>query len=74
MTDDAEIRRILEDQRAALHAKDAEALAAHDAPDILSYDLAPPLPAAVRHREYRRGSRPGTGRSTARCTISDRDR
>jgi ketosteroid isomerase-like protein len=43
MTDDAEIRRILDDQRAALHAKDAEALAAHAAPDILSFDLAPPL-------------------------------
>ena len=43
MTDEAEIRRILDDWRAALHAKDAEALAAHAAQDILSFDLAPPL-------------------------------
>jgi ketosteroid isomerase-like protein len=41
--DEAEIRNILEDQSKALHAKDAEALAAHHAPEILSYDLAPPL-------------------------------
>jgi ketosteroid isomerase-like protein len=38
--DEAEIRSILEDQSKALHAKDAEALAAHHAPEILSYDLA----------------------------------
>ena len=41
--DEAGIRRILEDRRNALRAKDAEAFVAHDAPDILSYDLAPPL-------------------------------
>jgi ketosteroid isomerase-like protein len=41
--DEAAIRRILEDRRHALRAKDAEALVGHDAPDILSYDLAPPL-------------------------------
>jgi len=41
--DEAEIRRILEDWRDALHAKDAEALLAHAAPDLLSFDLAPPL-------------------------------
>ena len=40
---EAEIRRILEDQRAALRAKDARALLEHHAPDALSYDLAPPL-------------------------------
>jgi ketosteroid isomerase-like protein len=41
--DEAAIRRILEDRQHALRAKDAEALVGHDAPDILSYDLAPPL-------------------------------
>jgi ketosteroid isomerase-like protein len=41
--DEAEIRRILEDWGKALHAKDAEALLAHSAPDLLSFDLAPPL-------------------------------
>ena len=42
-TDEAAVRQILEDRRQALHRKDAAALLAHDAPDILSYDLAPPL-------------------------------
>lgn len=41
--DEATLRQIIEDRRTALHAKDALALTAHDAPDILSYDLAPPL-------------------------------
>jgi ketosteroid isomerase-like protein len=41
--DEAAVRQILDDRRKTLHAKDAEALTAHDAPDILSYDLAPPL-------------------------------
>jgi ketosteroid isomerase-like protein len=40
---EATVRRIIEDRLKALHAKDAEALTAHDAPDILAYDLAPPL-------------------------------
>ena len=41
--DEAAIRRILDDRRHALRAKDAETLVGHDAPNILSYDLAPPL-------------------------------
>jgi ketosteroid isomerase-like protein len=41
--DEAAIRGIIEDYRRALHVKDADALTAHHAPDILSYDLAPPL-------------------------------
>ena len=41
--DEAEIRRILDDWKRALHAKDAEKLAAHHAPGVLSFDLAPPL-------------------------------
>lgn len=41
--EEGEIRRIVEGWRAALRAKDAEALVAHHAPDVLSYDLAPPL-------------------------------
>lgn len=42
-TDTAAIRRIIEHQRRALHARDADALAALHAPDVLAYDLAPPL-------------------------------
>src|SRR3712207_5526379 len=41
--DEAAIREIIESYRRALHAKDADALTAHYAPDVLSYDLAPPL-------------------------------
>ena len=42
-TDEAAIRGIIEAWSRALHAKDANALTAHYAPDLLSYDLAPPL-------------------------------
>lgn len=41
--DETEIRRILVDWRQALHDKDADALTAHYAPDVVSFDLAPPL-------------------------------
>jgi ketosteroid isomerase-like protein len=41
--DEVAIRRILDDQRQALHDRDAESLLAHLAPDVLVYDLAPPL-------------------------------
>jgi ketosteroid isomerase-like protein len=39
----AEIRRIVDAHVKALHAKDAEALLAHHAVDLVSFDLAPPL-------------------------------
>jgi PhnB protein len=41
--DEAEIRRIIEAWTAGLHAKDVGAVMEHAAPDILTYDLAPPL-------------------------------
>lgn len=41
--DEAAIHGIIDDRRKALRAKDAHALTVHDAPNILSYDLAPPL-------------------------------
>jgi ketosteroid isomerase-like protein len=41
--DETAIRGILDDWRRALRAKDAAALLAHHAPDLLAYDLAPPL-------------------------------
>jgi ketosteroid isomerase-like protein len=43
LRDEAAIRGIIEGWSRALHAKDADALTAHHAPDLLSYDLAPPL-------------------------------
>ena len=42
-TDEAEIRRVIEAWTTALHDKDVDAVMAHAAPDILAYDLAPPL-------------------------------
>lgn len=41
--DVAEIRAILDGRRQALHAKDARAMTARSAADVLIYDLAPPL-------------------------------
>jgi uncharacterized protein (TIGR02246 family) len=41
--DEAAIRELAEDMRRALHDRDVEALVAQLAPDVLVYDLAPPL-------------------------------
>lgn len=41
--DEARIRNVVEDWAKALHAKDVAAIMAHAAPDILTFDLAPPL-------------------------------
>jgi uncharacterized protein (TIGR02246 family) len=41
--DEADIRALVEGMRRALHERDADALAARLAPDVLVYDLAPPL-------------------------------
>jgi ketosteroid isomerase-like protein len=41
--DEAEIRRIIKAWMRGLHAKDIDAVMQHAAPDILSFDLAPPL-------------------------------
>jgi uncharacterized protein (TIGR02246 family) len=40
---DAEIRALLDHRIAAVRAKDAAALTANHAPDVLSFDLIPPL-------------------------------
>jgi uncharacterized protein (TIGR02246 family) len=41
--DDTRIRSVVEDWANALRAKDVDALMAHTAPDLLAFDLAPPL-------------------------------
>jgi len=41
--DEAAIRALVDDMRRALHERDAEAMVARFAPDVLVYDLAPPL-------------------------------
>ncbi|HWC05095.1 MAG TPA: nuclear transport factor 2 family protein [Methylomirabilota bacterium] len=41
--DEARIRQLIEDWARALRAKDVNGIMAHYAPDILSFDLAPPL-------------------------------
>ncbi|MGA9797111.1 MAG: nuclear transport factor 2 family protein [Rhizomicrobium sp.] len=43
MSDEAAIREILNDETRALHAKDVVAAAQHQADDIVSFGLAPPL-------------------------------
>lgn len=43
-----ELRRLVDERRAAVHAKDPEPLAAQQAPDIVTFDVLPPL--------YARGS------------------
>ncbi|MFW5418086.1 nuclear transport factor 2 family protein [Nocardiopsis sp. CNT-189] len=42
-TDEAEIRRVLEERAAAMRAKDVAATLAPMAPDAVTYELAPPL-------------------------------
>lgn len=42
-SDEARIRDLVEDWANALRAKDVDALMAHYAPDLLAFDLAPPL-------------------------------
>ena len=42
-TDEAQIRRLIDDWAKALHAKDVDAIMACYAPDVLVFDLAPPL-------------------------------
>src|SRR5438876_216814 len=51
--DEAEIRRIIAAWIRGLHTKDVDAVMAHAAPDILSFDLAPPLASrgAERYRQ-----------------------
>ncbi|MGQ0837756.1 YybH family protein [Actinokineospora sp.] len=41
--DEAQIREVIADQATALWARDAVRLVAHYAPDVVQYDLAPPL-------------------------------
>jgi uncharacterized protein (TIGR02246 family) len=42
-TDEARIRQLLDDRARALHAKDAAGVASVYAPDVMWFDLAPPL-------------------------------
>jgi PhnB protein len=42
-THEAEIRQVIDDWTQALHDKDIDRLWSHYAPDILSFDIAPPL-------------------------------
>jgi uncharacterized protein (TIGR02246 family) len=42
-SDEAQIRQLIDSLTQALRAKNVDALMAHYTPDILSYDLAPPL-------------------------------
>lgn len=42
-TDEARIRALLEDRAAATTARDARRFLAHCAPDVVQFDLAPPL-------------------------------
>jgi ketosteroid isomerase-like protein len=42
-TNDAEIRQRIDGWTRAVHAKDADGVVSHYAPDIMSFDLAPPL-------------------------------
>ena len=41
--DEARIREVIEDWSNALRTKDADAVVAHHAPDIVQFSLAPPL-------------------------------
>ena len=42
-TDEAQIRQLIDGWTKALHAKDVDGVMSHYAPDILLFDLAPPL-------------------------------
>jgi ketosteroid isomerase-like protein len=41
--DEAQIRQLVEQWRQALHAKDLNTLMSYYAPDILTFDILPPL-------------------------------
>ena len=43
ITDEAQIRQLVENWTASLQAKNVDALMSHYTPDVLFYDLAPPL-------------------------------
>jgi ketosteroid isomerase-like protein len=49
--DEAELRRVIDDWTLALRAKDIERLWTHYTPDVLSFDLAPPLQHGSEMRE-----------------------
>ncbi len=51
--DEAQIRACLDDWAKALRAKDVREVMSHYTPDLLAFDLAPPL--QHRAEEYRRG-------------------
>ena len=41
--DEAQIRHLISEREAAMRARDAERLVSHYAPEVVSFDLAPPL-------------------------------
>jgi ketosteroid isomerase-like protein len=47
--DEAQIRQLIEDWTASLQAKNLDALMSHYTPDVLLYDLAPPLANSGAH-------------------------
>jgi ketosteroid isomerase-like protein len=64
MTDEAEIRGLIDDWVKAVRAKDISRIMPHYAPDVLSFDLVPPL-------EYEGRRRPRMSRATARPLQAD---
>jgi ketosteroid isomerase-like protein len=52
-TDEARIRECIESWTKALHAKDVDGVMSHYTPDVLAFDLAPPLQHTAA--EYRHG-------------------
>lgn len=76
---EAEIRRLIEDRAEAVRAKDVDALMAHVAPDVVSFDVVNPLQYtgadAVRRRaeEWFSSFRGGIGHEVRDLSISAGD-
>ena len=54
-TDEAQIRQLVDDWVKALRAKDIDRVMSYYAPEIVSFNLAPPLRARLRADAYRKG-------------------
>ncbi len=55
VTDEAQIRQLLDDWAKALCAKDVDGVKSNYAPEIVSFDIAPPLRQRVGADEYGKG-------------------
>jgi uncharacterized protein (TIGR02246 family) len=55
VTDEAQIRRLIDDWTKALRAKDIDGLMSNYAPVIVSFDIAPPLRQRIGPPAYRKG-------------------